>query len=611
VNFKLGHYLKLAFLDPPSPICHTWGQSILLRGIEKRCPMLRRLVRRCGAAFAAAALCFVLLGTNSPAADPADQVDSHLQAGEFGPALAAAKGLPDQALRDQLLAKIAAAQSAAGANEGSLGTAAEIRSDLTRLAALKNVANQGGMFGRGGGVQADFDSLIDLITTTISPESWVDVGGPGSVKEFATGVWVDPSGLMKKFAAETDRSLAMTRRQAATVLATGNPRKSSALRKISLNRLERQAQLLHAMGRQPDESMLNLAGLQRIKYVFLYPETGDIVLAGPAGDWRRDAEGRVVDAKEGRPVVQLDDLVVVFRNALGKDPQFGCSIVPTKAGLAAAQAVNDKWSGGSLKPGQRDKWLKELRDGLGEQDIEYYGIDPRTRAARVIVEADYRMKLVGMGIEEGTLGVTSYLDSIEVAKGQAPPPMSVLRWWFTLNYQALKATPDRDGFEIRGPGVQVLSENEFLTQQGDRVHTGKSDELNSKFAQSFTKHFETLAAKYPVYADMRNIFDLALVAALVKSHDLPGQADWHLTHFGPGGEYAVELGVAPARVDSVINHRVINGKHVVAGVSGGVRVDPRQLVSRDAVQIAESGEMAEYRKTSVPTELPRHAWWWD
>jgi hypothetical protein len=50
---------------------------------------------------------------------------------------------------------------------------------------------------------------------------------------------------------------------------------------------------------------------------------------------------------------------------------------------------------------------------------------------------------------------------------------------------------------------------------------------------------------------------------------------------------------------------------VVAGVSGGVRVDPRQLVSRDAVQIAESGEMAEYRKTSVPTELPRHAWWWD
>ena len=31
---------------------------------------------------------------------------------------------------------------------------------------------------------ADYDSLIDVITTTIAPESWVDVGGPGSIKEF-------------------------------------------------------------------------------------------------------------------------------------------------------------------------------------------------------------------------------------------------------------------------------------------------------------------------------------------------------------------------------------------------------------------------------------------
>ena len=46
-------------------------------------------------------------------------------------------------------------------------------------------AGPGGM---GGGVQADFDSLIDLITTTIAPESWVDVGGPGSIQEFATNL---------------------------------------------------------------------------------------------------------------------------------------------------------------------------------------------------------------------------------------------------------------------------------------------------------------------------------------------------------------------------------------------------------------------------------------
>ena len=45
-------------------------------------------------------------------------------------------------------------------------------------------------------------------------------------------------------------------------------------------------QLTLAAGRRPDDEMLNLAGLERIKYVLVYPETGDLVLAGPAGPWR-------------------------------------------------------------------------------------------------------------------------------------------------------------------------------------------------------------------------------------------------------------------------------------------------------------------------------------
>jgi tetratricopeptide (TPR) repeat protein len=40
------------------------------------------------------------------------------------------------------------------------------------------------------GSQADFDSLIDLITSTIKPTSWDEVGGPGSIKPFATNMTV-------------------------------------------------------------------------------------------------------------------------------------------------------------------------------------------------------------------------------------------------------------------------------------------------------------------------------------------------------------------------------------------------------------------------------------
>lgn len=45
-----------------------------------------------------------------------------------------------------------------------------------------------GPAGLGGGVQADFDSLIELITSTIAPQSWDDVGGPGAIQGFETNL---------------------------------------------------------------------------------------------------------------------------------------------------------------------------------------------------------------------------------------------------------------------------------------------------------------------------------------------------------------------------------------------------------------------------------------
>ena len=45
-------------------------------------------------------------------------------------------------------------------------------------------SNSFGPGGMGGGAQADFDTLIELITTTVKPQTWDEVGGPGSISEF-------------------------------------------------------------------------------------------------------------------------------------------------------------------------------------------------------------------------------------------------------------------------------------------------------------------------------------------------------------------------------------------------------------------------------------------
>jgi general secretion pathway protein D len=79
-----------------------------------------------------------------------------------------------------------------------LGLAANSNPDILGQAGMNNMMPSAGGSrtpqmaagpgGLGGGVVADFDSLIDLITTTISPTSWDEVGGPGSISGFDTNL---------------------------------------------------------------------------------------------------------------------------------------------------------------------------------------------------------------------------------------------------------------------------------------------------------------------------------------------------------------------------------------------------------------------------------------
>lgn len=46
----------------------------------------------------------------------------------------------------------------------------------------------GGPAGMGGGIQADFDPLMDLIERTIAPDSWEELGGAGRMQEFESNL---------------------------------------------------------------------------------------------------------------------------------------------------------------------------------------------------------------------------------------------------------------------------------------------------------------------------------------------------------------------------------------------------------------------------------------
>jgi len=534
------------------------------------------------------------------------------QAGEFVRAIDLAKNIDVASDRNQAFQNIAQDQLEAGLWYQAIESSSYIDDDLLRSNFLGDAA-QHSPAARGGGVQPNFDELLDLITTTVEPESWEELGGPGSVAPFSTGVYVDAEGTLNRIELLTNSSVLESIRVRSRA-ADGNlqTQVTSPLRKVSLNRLEKEIQLAWAAGKKPTEAMKYLAGIYKFKYLLIYPEKRDIVLAGPAGAWGHNAEGRIVNQATGRPVLHLDDLVVMLRNAVDQNGKFGCAITPTQTGLKDAKTYLETTSQRPLHRRQRNQWLEGLRTAVGKQVIDVHGIPADTRAGRIIVEADYHMKRIGMGLEDGTAGVPSYLEMVSVPPGGKPQPMDVLRWWFTLNYQSVQSTAERNAFGLQGSGVRVLSENEMIDAQGKRIHTNQSSQLNATFARNFTQNYDALCVKYPVYAEMKNIFDLALVAGLIEKHRLADRIGWHMTHFGPGGPYVPQTGNTPKQVESIMNMRVIDGKDIIAGVSGGVDFDASLVLKDEMLRVDDYGLMEnDLVESKTPDQLEHHGWWWD
>jgi hypothetical protein len=259
---------------------------------------------------------------------------------------------------------------------------------------------------------------------------------------------------------------------------------------------------------------------------------------------------------------------------------------------------------------------------MGLQVISVFGIDPKTHAARVLVEADHHMKLVGMGLEPSIVEVPSYLDRLSYNPKSPTQPDDVVRWWFTTKESDLTCDQNFECFELTGSGVQVLSESELLGANGSRIHTGKSTGPTQGFARDFSKHFAKMAARYPVYYELQNVFTLALVANLIKQHELDQRSRRGLAFFkGPGAKpstgwaYPVRLSPAPKHVDSVMNERVFlhrkagsTLRNTVMAVSGGVEFDAALALKSDQLKTVNPSEFGSVKSVA---ELENQFWWWD
>lgn len=541
--------------------------------------------------------------------DPAASVEGHLKAGEFGAALDVARKAAGPG-QQQLVGKVVAAQIKANDMLGAQGALMQMATPGEAGPARAEMGRQEAL---AGGFGADFTALIDLITEhTEGP--WLDVDGlGGTVGEFESGIRVDPQGVLTRNSSEDESgrlaALGMSARQAAL---NEDLARASNLRMVSLTRLEQEIAARLAEGKPVVESMKNLAGLSKIQYVFVYPETQEVVIAGPAEGWQYDEHGLAVGTESGRPTLHLDDLVTVLRTFDNAGQQgFGCSIDPK------AENIKDlkEFAAASQAKGPLDSrtvrgWATKLGQILGRQDITIYGVPKNSRVSRVLVEADYRMKLIGVGKLDGGSQVPDYFELLAKNPSVASGGLDALRWWLTMNYDEVLHDGDRNTFELRGSSVKCQSENQFLTATGQRVNSGSAEPVNQQFAANFTEHYADLAKREPIFADLQGVFDLALVAALIDQENVDGRLGWDRGVFADGGAYRPATYAVPQEVDTVVNHRVYGGKDIVVQVAGGVTANVAAVL-----QSADTGKSSPaldaVSDAAQAAELPAGRWWWD
>ena len=424
------------------------------------------------------------------------------------------------------------------------------------------------------------------------------------------GVIVDADGVLRTRTVH-DPSGALMKQRLNEAKAALNPdlARPSELRKISLNRLEAALAEQIRIGGAPTAEMKNLAGLTRIQYVFFYPETGDIVIAGPSEGYFADATGRIRGIETGAATLQLDDLIVALRAyPPGEDgvKTISVSIDPTKEGLARMQQFLSR-IGGRATPNDTQAIVNGLRESLGEQDVVLRGISPKTHFAQVLAEADYRMKLIGIGLEQPPVKITSY---VAKANPGAVSRNALQRWYFKPNYECVKVSEDDLAMELVGSGVKLVGADEMVTAEGVRVASRRVDTASKEFVESFTRLYPELAVKSPVYGQLQNLMDMAIAAAFIQRQDYYGQASWKMEVLSDEKAYAVETLNAPQKVATAVN-AIWKGRTLMTPIGGGVNIQPRVALNRDRLLPDNDGAVKESREQIDLKAVAADNWWWD
>ena len=416
---------------------------------------------------------------------------------------------------------------------------------------------------------------VFLATVVTSPLLAQNNNGNNNNNNNVGGIRIDAEGIVSAIAPLKESPAAAKKRQTEFLAASLSEPLATKTdsRRVSLLQLDEQLTTLAKAGSTIPPELKYLAGLTRIDYVVIDREKRDLSLVGPAEGFAPDLQGRMRGVSTGRPVLNLEDLLVAWRAVQSKHTSISCSIDATKEGIAAFNAFTSQNQ--VATPNSVGKLFDAMAAKLGKQAITVNGIPNDTHFAMVLVEADLRMKRIALGKDPSNVkGVTSHLHFLREGGN------TLSRWWFTPLYDPIQANADRSLYHLSGQRLQLLAQDEFTNAMGDRANAPFNKSGTTKFVQQFTDHLPELAVAHPSFAELQNLFDWMVVCTLIRNHQLDASIQWKPDALNDATLLPTKSYPVPTGVDAVaMTNRV---GRTVLGLVGGVELDANSVVAKTA-----------------------------
>jgi hypothetical protein len=167
------------------------------------------------------------------------------------------------------------------------------------------------------------------------------------------------------------------------------------------------------------------------------------------------------------------------------------------------------------------------------QTVRVEGMPRNTRLAKSLVDADYRMKMVGQGsvtlpIQDGfpshwQVRLQKWKDSVD--RRQSGGHESHTRFWFQSGRFTHQANEEGDTIFLDRAQVVLNDEDEAVS--GNKLDaTGRVDAITRAFCCAWSARMDDVYKSEPIWRDMHNIFRHFSIARIMKDLGAIGRANF-------------------------------------------------------------------------------------